>query len=74
MPMIVSLTYGEFVMDTKDAVTLMQILEKAEKYQTKYHTEGTTHHVYPSEELFHAKLLSADMYRMAKLAGKPEGS
>ena len=72
MPMVVSLTYGEFVMDTKDAVTLMQILENAEKYQQKYRSEGSTHHIYPSEESFNAKLLSADMYRMAKLAGKPE--
>jgi len=70
--MVVSLTYGEFVMDTKDAVALMQILEKAEKYTQKWRSEGTTHHVYPSEESFNAKLLSADMYRMAKLAGKPE--
>lgn len=72
MPMVVSLTYGEFVMDTKDAVALMQILEKAEKYQRKYRSEGSTHHVYPSEESFNAMLLSADLYRMAKLAGKPE--
>jgi hypothetical protein len=71
--MVVSLTYGEFVMDTKDAVMLMQILEKAEKYQIKYRSEGSTHHIYPSDEAFGAKLLSADMYRMAKLAGKPEG-
>jgi hypothetical protein len=38
----------------------------------KYLSEGSTHHIYPSEESFNAKLLSADMYRMAKLAGKPE--
>jgi len=31
-----------------------------------------THHVYPNNEALTAKLISDDLYRMAKLAGKPE--
>jgi len=75
MPMIVGMTYGEYVMDTKDAVALMQILERAETYQEKYRSspDENTHHVWPNDSKFTAKLISDDLYRMAKLAGKPEG-
>jgi hypothetical protein len=75
MPMVIHMAYGEFVMDTKDAVTLMQILEKAERYQEKYRSTadgGSTYHIYPSDSAVTAKLITDDMYRMAKLAGKPE--
>lgn len=78
MPMVVSLSYGELVMPTEDAVTLLKILERAETYRHKYHNNGaggsseTTHHVYPNDTPYHAKLISEDLYRMAKLAGKPE--
>ncbi len=76
MPMIVSFSYGELVIPTEDAVTLMKILERAESYRTKYHNNGvgneTTHHIFPNEAPCHAKLIGEDLYRMAKLAGKPE--
>ena len=74
MPMIISMPYGEFVMSVKDAVAVMEILEKSEKYQSKYHGSGveTTHHIYTSDQQCAAKLITDDMYRMAKLAGKPE--
>jgi len=78
MPMIVSLSYGELVMPTEDAVQLLKILERAETYRTKYHSTGaggsseTTHHIFPNETPYHAKLIGEDLYRMAKLAGKPE--
>ena len=73
MPMVVSLSYGELVIPTKDAVTLLEILERAEKYRTKYNAgEGSTHHVYPNTETYTARVISDDLYRMAKLAGEPE--
>ncbi len=77
MPMVVSLTYGDLVMPTEDAVTLLKILERAETYRQKYHSSvgsanETTHHVFPNETPYHAKLIGEDLYRMAKLAGKPE--
>lgn len=73
MPMVVSLSYGELVMPTKDAVTLLEILERAEKYRTKYNAgEGSTHHVYTNTDTYMAKVISEDLYRMAKLAGEPD--
>ena len=71
--MIVSLGYSNFVMPTKEAVQLLEILENAERYVCKYHkNDQSTHHVWPSDTLFEAKMMGADLYRMAKLAGKPE--
>ena len=73
MPMIVSLSYGEYVMPTKDAVQLMEILNKAERYKKKYDAQNPSHHVWTQEDTtFMATLMADDLYRMAKLAGKPE--
>jgi hypothetical protein len=75
MPMIVTLGYGAYVIPTADAVKLMQILEKAEMYRKDYHDKANiTHHVWPQEDTtFMATLMADDLYRMAKLAGKPDG-
>jgi hypothetical protein len=78
MPMVVSLSYGELVMPTEDAVQLLKILERAELYRLNYHNDGatgkseSTHHIFPNETPYHARLITEDFYRMAKLAGKPE--
>lgn len=71
--MIVSLGYSHYVMPTKDAVQLLEILEKAERYVHKYRAnDESTHHVWLNDTVFEAKMIGNDMYRMAKLAGKPE--
>jgi hypothetical protein len=71
---VISFGYGEYVMSPKDALVVMEILQKSEKYESKYVSGGgeNTHHVYPNTEALTAKLISDDLYRMAKLAGKPE--
>ena len=70
---VISFGYGEYVMSPKDALVVMEILQKSEKYESKYVSGGeNTHHVYPNSETLTAKLISDDLYRMAKLAGKPE--
>ena len=79
--MIVTLGYAEYVMPTKDAVTILELLAKAEKYEERYigkddknNTTGTsyhTYHVYENESTFGGKVMSDDKYRLAKLAGKP---
>ena len=70
---VLSFSYGEFVMSPKDAITIMEMLQKAEKYETKYISGGaSTHHIYTNNDSFTAKVISDDLYRMAKLAGKPE--
>ena len=71
--MIVTLGYSHYVMQTADAVRVLEILENAERYVCKYHkNDQSTHHVWPSDTLFEAKMMGTDLYRMAKLAGKPE--
>ena len=77
MPMVVTLSYGELVMPTEDAVQLLKILEGSESYRLKYHSNHgsqneSTHHIFPNDSTYHARLIGEDLYRMAKLAGKPE--
>lgn len=70
---VISFGYGEYIMPPKDALAVMEILQKSEKYESKYVSGGeNTHHVYPNTEALIARLISDDLYRMAKLAGKPE--
>ncbi len=75
MPKVIAeIPYGSFVVDAKDAMTLCEILGKAERYRNKWKDSGSTHHIYPLEgdNNFGFKLLTNDQYQMYKLAGKPE--
>jgi predicted DNA-binding ArsR family transcriptional regulator len=76
---VVDLGYKSYVMSNKDAVALAEILEKAELYEAIWiRSEDRnggpdhTYHIYESDQHIGMKLISADLYRMAKLAGKPE--
>jgi predicted DNA-binding ArsR family transcriptional regulator len=77
---VVSLGYLNYVLSNKDAVALAEILEKAELYEAIWIPSGErnvggpdhTYHVYENDKQVDMKLISADLYRMAKLAGKPE--
>jgi hypothetical protein len=71
---IVSIGWNnEFVMDADKALTLLDLLKDAEKYQDKYGKNGNTFHIFPQDkELATLKVLSTNMYNLAKLAGKPE--
>lgn len=80
----VSIGYNNYIMPKEAALTLLGILEKAEVFEEKYITQeerssmglpdnqSHTYHVYPNENMFNMKLVSDDLYRMAKLAGKPD--
>jgi len=80
--MIVTLGYTDYVVQTKDALTLLEILSNAERYEDRYisgdsktNTTGKayhTYHVYENDAVINAKVLPNEKYRMAKLAGKPE--
>jgi len=72
MPMIVTMPYGDIVLPTEDAVVLMKLLEKAEKYRCKYANGLTTHHIYALEEQMNLKMVTQEAYTMYKMAGKPE--
>jgi hypothetical protein len=71
---IVSIGWNnEFVLDADKALTLLDLLKDAEKYQDKYNKDGNTFHIFPQEkEIATLRVLSSNMYAMAKLAGKPE--
>ena len=71
--MVLELGYRNFVLSTADAVQILQLLEKAEIYENKYDDGMYTHHVYANDQPIPAKLIGDDLYRMAKLAGKPGG-
>jgi len=82
--MIVTIGYQDYALPTKDAITLLELLSKAERYEDRYvskdakdNTTGEayhTFHVYENDTVFNAKVIPNEKYRMAKLAGKPERS
>lgn len=64
---------AHYVLSVKDAVTVAEILQKAEVWKEEYMNGGSnTYHAYPAESKIAMELISDDLYRMAKLAGKPE--
>lgn len=72
---VVTLPYGTLVMNAKDAFALAEIYARSEEYKEKWRTAedgGTTHHVFPNENKMLMNAITDDLYRMAKLAGKPE--
>lgn len=71
--MVMKIGYMEFALSVKDAVTVAEILQKAETWKEEYVSGGeNTYHVYPFDGSIKMELVSDDLYRMAKLAGKPE--
>jgi hypothetical protein len=76
---IIQLGYKSYIIDTVDAVAVTEILSRAEIYERKAHkNEGGnydyTTHVYDqdAEQNITLVMFPDSMYRMAKLAGKPE--
>lgn len=65
-----------FVMDADKALTLLDLLKDAEVYKEQWRGQdkgGSTFHIFPQQkELCSMKVLSSNMYSLAKLAGKPE--
>ena len=72
---IISIGYTQYVVNTADAVKLADILMGAERYEDKWVKDvGNTHHIWEQDELhkFEIKAIPDSVYRMYKLAGKPE--
>jgi len=73
---ILRLNYKEYVMTPEDALHILDLISKAERYETTYASDsGTkTYHVYDiplGEKTEHLEIVADDLYRMAKLAGRP---
>jgi Tfp pilus assembly protein PilE len=77
---ILNLGYRNIVLDADKALAMVAMLDGAEMYESKYHSKTdtqdshNTHHIYPmtQENAFNIQLVTAESYRMYKLAGKPE--
>ena len=74
---ILKLNYKEYVMTPEDALHILNlIMGKAERYETTYASGSRTktYHVYDiplEEKTEHLEIVADDLYRMAKLAGRP---
>ena len=74
MKAIVQVGYKTYVMDAEKAIAFLALLDNAEVYESKWESKITSHYVYPQDNGDHIrelKLLPDALYRMAKLAGKP---
>ncbi|CAB4189602.1 hypothetical protein UFOVP1288_7 [uncultured Caudovirales phage] len=82
MKAIITLGYVDYVLDTEDALRIVEVLGNAELYKADWSTEGTAHYIYPVSEgvadginhdlpVNNLRFLSEERYRLAKLAGKP---
>lgn len=76
MKAVLNLGWKNYIMDPDKAVAVLQMLEGAEIYEETWHHESKnkTHHVYEQEAGSQTlNLIPDSLYRMAKLAGKPDG-
>jgi hypothetical protein len=64
---------SEFLLSTKDAITVAEILSKGLAWEEKYVSESnsTAYFAYPSEQNFSMKIVPDAIADMARLAGKP---
>jgi hypothetical protein len=73
MKLAINLPYGEYVFDHDDAIKLMEIFERAEKYETQYRAAedgGTLHYVSKDASRGMAiKHIPHEVYEMARMAG-----
>ena len=74
MKCVVTACYGDAVMSPEDALTLLEIYSRAEKYEhyTNYITKEESHHVWDVPSLVSVKSISTSLYQCAMLAGKRE--
>ena len=79
---VIDLGWQKVVMPRESALKMVELLEKSEVYEDKYWsrdertakgiTEEYTYHVYPNDKSYNMKIITDELYQMAKLAGKPE--
>ena len=73
MKAILRVDYTNFVIDVDDAAKVVEILNKAEIYDTHRVGDDTSHHVFANDKFkYDISLLPESSYNMGKLAGKPE--
>jgi hypothetical protein len=74
---VIDIGYRKYIVNADEAIKISTMLSTAEMYETKYTKDDkgdsmTMHYVYPQEEMrWHMDIMPDNIYRMAKLAGKP---
>lgn len=71
--LIIEINYRKYVLDAKDALSLVEILGKAEKYTYEY--QDKIHRIWSDgleDTPITLSVLPDDTYRMAKAAGAPK--
>ena len=73
MKAIVQVGYKSYIMDAEKALTFLGMLDQAEVYESKWDGKTSAHYIYNQENdsVRELKLVPDALYRMAKLAGKP---
>lgn len=71
--------YRDYVLPVAEATKIMQCMEKAERYQFRYHRgddgEGMEmHHVWSEKPLIGMELIDSATYLRGKFTGEPEDS
>lgn len=81
MKVIFTLGWEKRVMELEEAVTCINLLSKAERYEEKYVSAAESptgsgfskYHIYPAENFEPSlTLITEEKYNVAKLAGKPD--
>lgn len=71
--MVITLGYEDYVMPMNDAMILLGIMSRAERYTTRMVEGKYCTYVHPHEKEYPCKMITESLYRMAKLAGNPDG-
>lgn len=74
---VITIGYTKYVVSISDAVKLAEILGDAERYSETWRTAeagGTSYNIWEADthEEYSVKVIPDALYRMYKLAGKPE--
>jgi len=72
---VIGIGYKNYIVDTEQAIRLADMLSSAEMFEEKYQSGQTnTFHVWEQDEAgkFNITILPDSVYRIGKLAGKPE--
>lgn len=72
---VIELGYKNYVLPLADVMKVLELIASADAFEDKYRADAksSTKHIYAQEDVrFYLRILTDDMYRMAKLAGKPE--
>lgn len=82
MKAVITIGYHDYVMEAEDALALLQVIARGERYHSKWRKagdEGTSYYIWTESEqsgnhgnnIGVLRLISDDHYRIAKLAGAP---